>query len=1559
GYFDAGDEVDLAVAQADGTVAILLGNGDATFTTAGTETVGAFPQAIGVGDLDGDGNSDLVVANVAGFSVSVLLGAGDGTFAAAVDHAVDPLPVWLTLADVDGENGLDIITANDLSDTVSILLNNGDGTFADAVSIDVGADGASWVAAGDLDGVNGEDLVVTNTGDDTVTVLLNDGSGSFPTRHTFAVGNAPRSVAIVDLDLDGNLDLAVGNEGAGILDTLSILMNNGDGTFAAAVNSSDVDDANAMAVADFNSDGIMDLATVDADGDIALFGNNADATFDLPVTLAPLGQPEMFAIGDFDGDGDSDVVTADLIWNGLSLFLNETVPPAAAPNAPDLLPEFDTGLSDSDNVTRINNDGVDNTLQFSVSGVVAGSTVTLYVGSTVIGQAVADSDTVVITTDGNILDDGTYGFSASYTVGADESARSVGTAVTIDTQDPVFSSTPTLEVPLGPEYTYDAQSDAEGLGALYELTVTPTGMTIDPATGVISWTPIDEQVGDNDVTILVTDLAGNQAEQVFTLTVDCFLVIDPVTTHGVPANAFSIVTGDFDGNGNTDAAVSFALGYVMVLLGNGDGTFTNGATPNVGASPRSMVTGDLDGDGDLDLVTANYGSDNVSVLLNNGDGTFADAVNIDVGWLPMGVELADMDGVNGLDIVTANTGSDDVSVLLNNGDGTFGDSTEFDAADSAQSIAVGDIDGDGDQDVITADLNSSTVAVLLGDGAGALLLDSYVTVGRQAQWVVLADLNNDGLLDIASANLRAGQSLSVLIGAGDGTFADAVNSDIGSQPHRLIASDVNGDGLTDVVAASLGDESLVVRTSNGDGTFADPYDLAMGVPPAGLAAGDLNGDGVPDLVACASVAENVFIFMNQTTPPPAAPQMPDLKALFDTGPDDADNVTNRNNLGVRTLQFLITGTTAGATVLLYADDTLIGQATAAGDTTTITTDGLTELVDGTYAITVTQTVYCTSVHSRTMTLTVDATTPTITSLPYRFVVLGETYTYDIQSDEEGNDGVVYTLPSMPDGMTRTIPTGEVTWTPTEAQRGTHDVTVRVRDLAGNYVDQSFTVSVLLGGNGIAPIPILGEDGVITILTRLTRFVDPDSDRITITYTGPGELLMGTLYGHVEYIIAVGQIDNLTIRVQRRPGGDGVLNVGTFVGDNITSFISRNVYFTGGIGVVSDGGASVAYASRFIFGGMSNAADLVIGSTPENGVTVRADTIDTTGDVTVTGAARSLRIIDLTADSVAFTGGVIAMNVKGDWTTTNGATFGDGLAGVEQTPLARRLRFKGDLSGPFAVNNQQVRRFDVRGDTTATLALVVTEDTRHLRIRGETNGTLDLAGVRRVRVADLVGEMTIGDSTNIRVKGELSGQLTIGVGRNVRVQGAISGAFAAESVVTFLGQSNLTGTVSFTLDPDSIDDLAVVHFTILGRTEGATIRSSASIGSMLFSQALVDSSILVGVLDTFDPAAGLPADGQADVLEAVATRVGSITTQLFGDAAFDGSMIVGHHFAMLRLDEVFFNNDGTTFGVAAQQIDTLSFIAPTGRIVLTGGTAFGADEGPLETADFAVNQLPIV
>src|SRR5207302_1601383 len=150
----------------------------------------------------------------------------------------------------------------------------------------------------------------------------------------------------------------------------------------------------------------------------------------------------------------------------------------------------------------------------------------------------------------------------------------------------------------------------------------------------------------------------------------------------------------------------------------GDGTFGTQRRFAAGTGPASVAVGDVNGDGRLDLVTANYTSNDVSVLLGTDPGSFQTQQTLAVGPLPLSVAVADVNGDGRLDLVLPSrpgAATSDVSVLLGTGDGTFGPLQQFGAGMRPSAAVVGDVNGDGRPDLITnATFGPATGSVLLG-----------------------------------------------------------------------------------------------------------------------------------------------------------------------------------------------------------------------------------------------------------------------------------------------------------------------------------------------------------------------------------------------------------------------------------------------------------------------------------------------------------------------------------------------------------------------------------------------------------------------------------------------------------------------------------------------------------------------------------------------------------------------------------------------------------------------------------------------------------------------------
>jgi hypothetical protein len=324
----------------EGTVGVLLGNGNGIFQTAVTYGSGGIEAfSVAIGDLNGDSKPDLVVtacasANCAnGGIVGVLLGNGDGTFKTAIPYGsgqpvLGSIPTEVVIADVNGDKKPDLLVANSNA-LGGVLLGNGDGTFQPAMTY--GANTIA-IAVGDVNGDGKPDLVVANGG---AGVLLGNGDGTFQPVVTYGSGGSSASVAIADLNGDGKPDLVVANHVKGsAYGSLGVLLGNGDGTFQAAVTYSAAGSyTQAVNVAKLNADGIPDIIAVNTNsGTVAVLLGNGDGTFQPTATFRSKGiEPWSVAIADLNNDGKPDLVVANYCANkycangALGVLLNTRV----------------------------------------------------------------------------------------------------------------------------------------------------------------------------------------------------------------------------------------------------------------------------------------------------------------------------------------------------------------------------------------------------------------------------------------------------------------------------------------------------------------------------------------------------------------------------------------------------------------------------------------------------------------------------------------------------------------------------------------------------------------------------------------------------------------------------------------------------------------------------------------------------------------------------------------------------------------------------------------------------------------------------------------------------------------------------------------------------------------------------------------------------------------------------------------------------------------------------------------------------------------------------------
>jgi hypothetical protein len=858
--------IDLVAANNySNSVGVLLGNGDGSFQAQRTFPTGAAPRFAAVGDVNADGKPDIAVVNQNGNTVSVLLGNGNGTYQAQRTFAAGALPLSVAIGDVSGDGRPDLVVGAQTSSWVGVLLGNGNGTFQAQKTFAAGV--LYGVTLGDVNGDGRPDIAATDYFGNSVSVLLGNGNGTFQARRIFAAGSGPRSVAVADLNGDGQLDM-VANSNSG---RVSVLLGNGDGSFQAQKTFSTSGGFSvSVTVGDFNGDGKLDIVrTAIQSGFTSVLLGNGDATFQTRQTFATGNQPTAVTVADLNGDGRPDLATVAQYGAGrVSVLLNtingnltgqayiiEGVAPVvqaidrAAPPGPSTSASSVTFTVTLSGVAT----GLDRTDFALVTTGDVSATISEVFGSgptyNVVATGITGNGTLALKTADNSLTGPAYaidhfapfvqslnrvsgpmvtGDSGEFTAAFSEDVTGV------DAADFTLLTTGTVAATL---------TQVTGSGATY--TVKVSGITGNGTLGV--------KLNYNDS---IRDLAGNGLPKL-----GAAAAFQSQATFATSAGSRTVAVGDVNGDGKTDLAIlNRTQNSVSILLGNGDGTFQAQKTFATGVDPYFMAMGDLNNDGKLDLVAANLSRSTVSVLMGNGDGLFQTSKTFNAGYRPLSVALADFNGDGKPDIAVSNHYSNP-SVLLGNGNGTFQSLKTFTVIRKSYSLTAGDINGDGRADLLVADLDLDAVSVHRGNGNGTFRPRQTFTAGLFANSVSLGDVNGDGKPDVAVANYYD-HSVSVLLGNGDGTFQTQKTFAVGREPFTLVLGDVNGDDKLDIATANGADNSVSVLLGNGDGTFQAQQSLAVGDDPRGGALADVNGDGRLDVAIANRDGPSASVLLN-------------------------------------------------------------------------------------------------------------------------------------------------------------------------------------------------------------------------------------------------------------------------------------------------------------------------------------------------------------------------------------------------------------------------------------------------------------------------------------------------------------------------------------------------------------------------------------------------------------------------------------------------------------------------------------------------------------------------
>ncbi len=265
--FNRDGHVDVCVANINvNSVSVLLGNGDGTFTVSQVIGVGSAPRGVAVLDVDGDGDIDIVNTNSGSSNLSVMLNDGTGRFGPPTFFDGGGSGEWaLAAADMDEDGLLDLVVGARSNERIIVLRANGDGTFTQSSNQSSG--GAVWMLnAADVNGDGHADVACANSSDNNATILLGSGEGTLGSPVAYGLDPFPLATDLGDLDGDGDLDWVVSSFGG----DWSLLLNDGAGGFTFDREFDAPRAGSCALMMDVDTDGDLDLALIDELQDVVI-----------------------------------------------------------------------------------------------------------------------------------------------------------------------------------------------------------------------------------------------------------------------------------------------------------------------------------------------------------------------------------------------------------------------------------------------------------------------------------------------------------------------------------------------------------------------------------------------------------------------------------------------------------------------------------------------------------------------------------------------------------------------------------------------------------------------------------------------------------------------------------------------------------------------------------------------------------------------------------------------------------------------------------------------------------------------------------------------------------------------------------------------------------------------------------------------------------------------------------------------------------------------------------------------------------------------------------------
>ncbi|EPX64970.1 hypothetical protein D187_000395 [Cystobacter fuscus DSM 2262] len=615
--FNRDGSVDVVTTGSElNSASLLLGRGDGTFVLAETRPQGLSGYTLRAGDFNGDGIQDLMGPYASG--LAVVLGKGDGTFAEPLLTSVSTTPPAFDVADVNGDGILDVAITLYSEGGFAVLLGKGDGTFPTRRT-------GGWtrhtdIRLADFNADSKLDVLLGNLNESRAMVYFGSGTGTFSSSQYLPTQTFVDAVNVADVNGDGRADAIALNERNGGADVYVFLAKT-DGTFEEQLRYVTDDDYVQTAVGDINSDGMVDVVMSSRDANTfgALYGNRGGLlaphrAYMARASPATSSMLSALAVADLNGDGRLDVAVADglngtvnrlhgLPDGGFSTPLATVVrdnPAALAVGDLDdnPLPDLVVANAGDDSITVLRQDATGAPLRqtYFVDEVPNGVALADLNGDGRLDVVTANRISGTVTV---LLNDGTGGLGTIRHIPAASGANSVAPGD--------FNGDGRVDLAVanrGANSVIILRNDGSG-GLTHVQRVFTLRQPLNVKAGDLNKDGfLDLAVaGTGGVQVLLGSASGFQAQAI----------------QALGATAFELALADLNGDGRLDIlAATRTSDFVSILAGRGDGTFERPTNHGVLDSPGSLAVADVDGDGALDLFTASFHGDVLQVSRNQG-----------------------------------------------------------------------------------------------------------------------------------------------------------------------------------------------------------------------------------------------------------------------------------------------------------------------------------------------------------------------------------------------------------------------------------------------------------------------------------------------------------------------------------------------------------------------------------------------------------------------------------------------------------------------------------------------------------------------------------------------------------------------------------------------------------------------------------------------------------------------------------------------------------------------------------------------------------------------------